>query len=85
MILDEPTAGLDPKERVNFRNYIHRLSENKIILLATHVVGDVETVADKILIMKDGELVANDNPQKLVESVNGRNLEDVYMHYFGEE
>lgn len=85
LILDEPTAGLDPKERVNFRNYIHRLSENKIILLATHVVGDVETVADKILIMKDGELVANDNPQKLVESVNGRNLEDVYMHYFGEE
>ena len=85
LILDEPTAGLDPKERVNFRNYIHRLSENKIILLATHVVGDVETVADKILIMKDGELVANDNPQKLVESVDGRNLEDVYMHYFGEE
>lgn len=85
LILDEPTAGLDPKERVNFRNYIHRLSENKIILLATHVVGDVETVADKILIMKDGELVANDNPKKLIESVNGRNLEDVYMHYFGEE
>jgi len=84
LILDEPTAGLDPKERVNFRNYIHKLSENKIILLATHVVSDVETIADKILVMKDGELVADDSPEKLVAMVEGKNLEDVYMHYFGE-
>ena len=52
LILDEPTAGLDPKERVNLRNYIHQLSQNKIILLATHVVSDVESIADRILIMK---------------------------------
>ena len=84
LILDEPTAGLDPKERVNFRKYIHRLSENKIILVATHVVSDVETIADRILVMKDGELVADDSPEVLVKSVGGRNLEDVYMHYFGE-
>ena len=84
LILDEPTAGLDPKERVNFRKYIHRLSEDKIILVATHVVSDVETIADKILIMKDGELLAADSPEVLLETVGGRNLEDVYMHYFGE-
>ena len=84
LILDEPTAGLDPKERVNFRKYIHRLSEDKIILVATHVVSDVETIADKILIMKDGELLAADSPEVLLKSVGGRNLEDVYMHYFGE-
>ena len=84
LILDEPTAGLDPKERVNFRKYIHRLSEDKIILVATHVVSDVETIADRILVMKDGELVADDSPEVLVKSVGGRNLEDVYMHYFGE-
>ena len=55
LILDEPTAGLDPKERINLRNYIRQLSEDKIILLATHVVSDVETIADRILILKDGE------------------------------
>ena len=85
LILDEPTAGLDPKERVNLRNYIHRLSQNKIILLATHVVGDVESIADKILILKQGELVADAGPQHLIHQVNGKNLEDVYMNYFGNE
>ena len=85
LILDEPTAGLDPKERVNLRNYIHRLSRNKIILLATHVVGDVESIADKILILKQGELVADAGPQHLIHQVNGKNLEDVYMNYFGNE
>lgn len=83
LILDEPTAGLDPKERINLRNYIRQLSEDKIILLATHVVSDVETIADRILILKDGELVADDEPKKLVEAVQGENLEDVYMNYFG--
>lgn len=84
LILDEPTAGLDPKERINLRNYIRQLSENKIILLATHVVSDVETIADRILILKNGELVADDEPKRLVEAVHGENLEDVYMNYFGD-
>ena len=83
LILDEPTAGLDPKERVNLRNYIHQLSQNKIILLATHVVSDVESIADRILIMKAGELVADDTPEHLVRAVDGNNLEAVYMNYFG--
>ncbi len=82
LILDEPTAGLDPKERVNFREYVGKLSENKIIIIATHVVSDVETIANDILIMKDGKLAASDSPEKLIESVNGAGLEDVYMYYF---
>lgn len=80
LILDEPTAGLDPKERVEFRNYIHQLSEDKIILLATHVVGDVENIADCILILKDGQLAAHGLPRELIHSVGGTNLEDVYLH-----
>jgi len=84
VVLDEPTAGLDPKERGNLRNYIRRISEDKIILLATHVVSDVESIADRILIMKDGKLAADDVPAALIEKVQGNNLEDVYMYYFGE-
>ena len=85
LILDEPTAGLDPKERVNLRNYIHQLSQDKIILLATHVVSDVESIAGQILIMKEGELVADDTPEHLIHQAGGKNLEDVYMNYFDEK
>ena len=59
LILDEPTAGLDPKERIGIRNYIAELSRDKIILFATHVVSDIECIADKVLLLKDGELIAN--------------------------
>ncbi len=81
LILDEPTAGLDPKERINLRNYIHRLSKDKIILLATHVVSDVESIADHILILKSGELIADDAPQELIAQCGGEDLEDVYLFY----
>lgn len=82
LLLDEPTSGLDPKERVNFRHYVEKLSENKIIIVSTHVVTDVETIADKILIMKNGELVADNTPNELIAMAGGSNLEDVYMSYF---
>ena len=60
LILDEPTAGLDPKERVRFRNLISTLAENRIVILSTHIVSDVEYIAKEILIMKNGELLADD-------------------------
>lgn len=85
LILDEPTAGLDPKERINFRNYVRTLAKERIVLLATHVVSDVESIADRILILKDGKLVADETPGVLIEQVAGVNLEDVYMFYFGDE
>ena len=56
LVLDEPTAGLDPKERVKFRNIISSLGKEKTVLLSTHIVSDIEYIADQILIMKDGEL-----------------------------
>lgn len=85
LILDEPTAGLDPKERVNLREYIKKLSKNKIILIATHVVSDVENIADQILILKDGKLVASDTPEVLIQQTEASNLEDVYMYYFEDD
>ena len=66
LILDEPTAGLDPKERIAIRNYISELSKNRIILFATHVVSDIECIADKVLIMRKGKLIALDSPQGLI-------------------
>ena len=57
LILDEPTAGLDPKERVRFRNLIGQLGEDSIVLLSTHIVSDIEHIADEVLMMKDGNLI----------------------------
>ena len=69
LILDEPTAGLDPKERVRFRNLIHALAADRIVILSTHIVSDVEHIAGRILMVKDGQLIydgsAADTPQDL--------------------
>ena len=86
LILDEPTAGLDPKERVRLRRLLAELAQDRIILVATHVVSDVETVAKEILLLKDGRLVAQAPVASLVEQyAPGGSLEDVYLHVFGEE
>ena len=57
LILDEPTAGLDPKERVRFRSLIQQLGKDSIVLLSTHIVSDIEHIADEVLMMKDGNLI----------------------------
>lgn len=69
LILDEPTAGLDPKERIRLRNFISELSKERIILLATHVVSDIECIADYVLLMKKGELLKIDTPTELIRSM----------------
>lgn len=69
LLLDEPTAGLDPKERIRIRNLILKLSKNKIILLATHVVSDIECIADKVLLMKKGKMLHMDTPSALIQSM----------------
>lgn len=79
IILDEPTAGLDPKERVRFRNLISDLGKDSIVLLSTHIVSDVEHIADKVLMMKDGQLVF----QGKFDSETG-DLEEFYLSQFGE-
>lgn len=72
LILDEPTAGLDPKERITIRNYIAELSKDKIILFATHVVSDIECIADKVMLIKKGKLVTVGTPEELIESMHGK-------------
>ena len=89
LVLDEPTAGLDPQERIRIRTMIANIAQEKIVILATHVVSDIEKIAREIILMKNGHLIAKDTPQKLKQGipVYDRNidLEDVYLHYFGEE
>lgn len=72
VILDEPTAGLDPKERIRIRNFISSLSRGKIILMATHIVSDIESISDQILMMKKGHLLGIGTPEELVESVSDK-------------
>lgn len=69
LVLDEPTAGLDPKERVRFRNLISSFSKNKIVLLSTHIVSDVEFIADEILVMKNGQFLHRGKPQQIIRQV----------------
>lgn len=79
LVLDEPTAGLDPKERVRFRNLIENLGKECIVLLSTHIVSDIEHIADMVLIMKEGQLIYQDK-----WSDSKGNLEDFYLQHIDE-
>ncbi|MGN0583498.1 MAG: ATP-binding cassette domain-containing protein [Oscillospiraceae bacterium] len=72
LILDEPTAGLDPEERIRLRNHIAEISENRTVLLATHVVDDIECIANKVILMKKGELLRFDSPSVLMDEIAGK-------------
>lgn len=69
LILDEPTAGLDPNERIRFRNLISKLSEERLVLLSTHIVSDIEYIANEILLMKNGMITMSGNAEELIHSV----------------
>lgn len=92
LILDEPTAGLDPRERVRIRNFISELSKDRIVLLATHIVSDIESIADKVILMKRGKLINTATPAELIASLpeswtpvaHYPSLEDVYLCFLGE-
>lgn len=75
LVLDEPTAGLDPKERVRFRNLIAALGKDRIVLLSTHIVSDVEHIANKLLIMKDGQLLHSGSLENIIKFIEGKVFE----------
>ena len=80
IVLDEPTAGLDPKERVRFRHIFEQLGRDNIVLLSTHIVSDIEKCADRILVIKDGQKVFDGT-----EKETGKDLESFYLDIFGGE
>lgn len=69
LVLDEPTAGLDPNERIRFRNLISELSENRLVLLSTHIVSDIEFIANDIMLMKDGRFFFTGTSEELISSM----------------
>ncbi|MDE6621563.1 MAG: ABC transporter ATP-binding protein [Lachnospiraceae bacterium] len=94
LVLDEPTAGLDPKERVRFRDMIAELGKERIVILSTHIVSDVEEIADWIYLMKQGQFIAQGTLEELrehycsvtqSEEQKNFNLEKLYLYYFSEE
>lgn len=78
LIVDEPTAGLDSKERVRFRNLIAGLGKDTIVLLSTHIVSDVEHIADHMLMMSEGKIILNEPWDK-----NRTDLEQLYLEELG--
>ncbi len=86
LIFDEPTAGLDPKERVRVKRLMQNLANDKIVIIATHIVPDIENIAREIIILKNGSLKEKNTPQKLIKKyAPNRELEDVYMNIFESE
>lgn len=71
LILDEPTAGLDPKERVRFRNLLSSLARDRIVILSTHIVSDIEAIADRVFVMKRGQFVSQGSIRELLAEVQG--------------
>lgn len=85
LLFDEPTAGLDPKERVSLRNVFEKLGHDHILFIATHVVSDVESISKEIIFLKKSEIVDQGDVLSLLEKYHTDSLEDVYLQLFGDD
>lgn len=75
ILFDEPTVGLDPEERVRFRNLISDLANDCIVILSSHIVSDIDTIADEVVVMKNGSLITKDNPENIIKIVANKVFE----------
>ena len=85
VIVDEPTAGLDPEERIRFRNMLSGVGEGRLVILSTHIVSDVESIATQIAIMKGGTLVALATPEELLQQTGTATLEAAFLRVINSE
>lgn len=85
VIFDEPTAGLDPMERVRFRNILAELGKTKIVILSTHIVSDIENIADMVVMIKDHKVHACDTIDNILKQTETDNLEAAFMNVYGAE
>ncbi|MCH1984501.1 ATP-binding cassette domain-containing protein [Ruminococcus sp. OA3] len=89
LIMDEPTVGLDPKQRCQIRTLIELIARGRIVVIATHIVSDLESIADEILLLKEGQLLKAGSPSGLMRETAAlakkpmHSLEEVYLYYFG--
>ncbi len=89
LLLDEPTAGLDPMERIRVKNFISEISKDKIVIIATHIVSDVEYISNKIILMKKGRVILNDESTNIINNMEGKVYEALIsekdLDYFKEK